>query len=300
MEWTPTARFESPGLDPLYLTPETGWFPQVLDLGTAVPREVVDPNPDADGEIDLTTLSGGRLVDLEVVTDSSLAGVSLWRMQQQLKAFADPSRRSTLVCVVEQVEDPETHELVDGPELRLIVRGARWNDQGIIMRPDGRIKAQFRCPSGLLELNEPITVTGNPGDLQAQGGMTFPLVFPLVFTSSTPSTNGVLASNPGNRKIWPTITLYGPMTDPVVINSTTGQALYFTGLTIATGDYIRIDGAAKTVTNSAGQDYYDTLDFTLGSEWWQLPPGDSRIFVVPDTWTTPPASFDVTFRPAWL
>lgn len=290
MAWWPTARFESDGLIPLELDPYTGWYPQKLTLGTAVPRVVADPVPDADGELDTTTLSGARLVDLELVVDSTVNGTSLWAMQQRLKTFTDPSRRSVLICTVEE----------NGPELRLVVRGERWDDQGLTMRGDGAIKAQFRCPSGLLELNEALTLTGNPGDLQVQGGMVFPLVFPLVFSSSTPSTNGVLVPNDGNRKIWPTITLYGPMTDPVVLNSTTGEALYFTGLTIATSDYIRIDGATKTIVNSAGQDYYDTLDFALGSTWWRLAPGDNRIFVVPDTWTTPPASFDVTWRPAWL
>lgn len=288
--WMPTARFEADDLDPLDLDPATGWFVQKLNLGTPVAREVVDPNPDSDGEIDTTTLTGGRLVDLEVIVDSRLAGTSLWAMHQRLKVFADVSRRSRLICVVEP----------DGPELQLTVRGANWTDQGLTLRPDGTIKAQWRCPSGLLEAAESVTVSGFPGELQAQGGMVFPLVFPLVFSSSTPSTNGVLATNAGNRKVWPTITLYGPMTDPVVLNSTTGEALYFVGLTIASGDYIRIDGAAKTVVNSAGQDYYDTIDFTLGSTWWRLAVGDNRIFVVPDTWTTPPAAFDVTWKPAWL
>jgi hypothetical protein len=58
----------------------------------------------------------------------------------------------------------------------------------------------------------------------------------------------------GNWQSLPIITLYGPATDPIITNQTTGEVLDFTGTTIASGDYYVIDCSygAKTVTDSLG------------------------------------------------
>lgn len=58
----------------------------------------------------------------------------------------------------------------------------------------------------------------------------------------------------GSFRTFPTVTIYGPITDPVVENLSTGETLDFTGITIASGDHYVIDTAygVKTVEDSSG------------------------------------------------
>lgn len=76
------------------------------------------------------------------------------------------------------------------------------------------------------------------------GGFVIPLTLPTTFTASSGGTSTV--TNNGDFYAYPKLRVYGPITNPNVINSTLGQRLVFSG-SIADGDYWEIDLFEKTV-----------------------------------------------------
>lgn len=67
-------------------------------------------------------------------------------------------------------------------------------------------------------------------------------------------TKSVAAVNEGDTPAYPTISLQGPLVDPVITNSTTGAEIDLTGLTIAAGESITVNlqGGNKTITDTTG------------------------------------------------
>lgn len=80
------------------------------------------------------------------------------------------------------------------------------------------------------------------------GGLVFPLVFPLKFGTGTSGGNLAL-QNTGTITTWPTWTITGPVTGPIITNVGTGEVLQFDPtFTIASGQTLIINTDAKTVT----------------------------------------------------
>lgn len=80
--------------------------------------------------------------------------------------------------------------------------------------------------------------------------------------------------NLGNFDAQPTITIAGPITNPVLLNNSTGESLSFTG-TIAAGDQYVIDTAARSAVNSAGANVFNKLN--VGSTWFGLGAGINNL-----------------------
>ena len=80
------------------------------------------------------------------------------------------------------------------------------------------------------------------------GGLTFPLVFPLLFGAG--SSGGEMAVvNTGTVTSWPTWTITGPVTGPTITNVDTGESLSFDPtFTVASGQTMTIDADSRTVT----------------------------------------------------
>lgn len=74
----------------------------------------------------------------------------------------------------------------------------------------------------------------------AGGAFSIPSVVPTFFGGSTIDTQQAIV-NAGTFKALPIIDIYGPITDPVIENVSTGLKLDFTGITINNGDYYTID-----------------------------------------------------------
>lgn len=84
----------------------------------------------------------------------------------------------------------------------------------------------------------------------AGAGMPFAIIFPLVFGTATGGT--VTALNNGNARSWPTITITGPIVNPVVGNQTTGRYLYFDSLSLAAGESLIITTAPNLRAATVG------------------------------------------------
>jgi hypothetical protein len=79
----------------------------------------------------------------------------------------------------------------------------------------------------------------------AGAGFVIPLTMPFTMTSSGGGT--LTYANNGSAPIRPVLRVYGPATNPVVTNVTSGERLSFTG-SIASGEFWEIDLFQRTVT----------------------------------------------------
>lgn len=104
------------------------------------------------------------------------------------------------------------------------------------------------------------------------GGATFPLEFPITFT--TQNTGTVNVNNSGNIATYPIITLSDLLTSPTITNVTTGE--YFQlNETFDVGDSVIINMKERTaVLNGVTSLLTDIVD---GSTWWSLNPGTSTV-----------------------
>ena len=80
-------------------------------------------------------------------------------------------------------------------------------------------------------------------------------------------------SNIGWATTYPTITINGPITNPIVGNSTTGNTLYFTG-TYSSSDSLVIDLYNQLITLNGAP----ARNLLISGTWFDAPPGNSNFF----------------------
>lgn len=88
------------------------------------------------------------------------------------------------------------------------------------------------------------------------------------------SPKSVTITNTGNYDASPRIRLIGPMTNPQIVNITTGKQMTING-TIASGHTLEIDVRRRTVLDDLGANRFDMMDVT--SDWVRLIPGTNGI-----------------------
>ena len=110
--------------------------------------------------------------------------------------------------------------------------------------------------------------------------LTLPVTLPIGFPGSAPPVaSAVTCVNEGTFETRPVITVTGPIGDPSIVNAVTGQAITFTGLSLAASDQLVIStDARQAYLNSV----YQPADVT--SAWWVMNPGPNQIFLTGDNW----------------
>lgn len=83
-------------------------------------------------------------------------------------------------------------------------------------------------------------------------------------------------TNLGNFPSRPRLVLAGPITNPMIVNTTNGKQMLFNGSLIA-GEVWTIDTAKMTVVDQTGANKFSALDVT--SDWIELASGDNTIQV---------------------
>lgn len=128
----------------------------------------------------------------------------------------------------------------------------------------------------------------------AGGGLNFDAV--ADFTFGAVSTGGTItAENAGTFGTPVTFRIDGPATDPRVENLTTGESLGL-DVTVADGDYLVIDTAARTVLLNGTASRYSSL--VSGSSFFDLEPGENELTFRAATTTT--ATLTAAWRSAWV
>lgn len=161
--------------------------------------------------------------------------------------------------------------------------------------PDEQTAGAFTAPSpykrpftvALRLLDPRIYQTPSVGPFQTSpvsgtiAGITPPIIPPITLTSQT--TGGSAAvTNLGTAETDPTIELYGPIVNPVIINSTTGHQLQLRNLQLdTTSNFVRLEFKTRQVFLEGVTLRPDLID-PINSTWWDagvpgLPPGTSTI-----------------------
>lgn len=108
-------------------------------------------------------------------------------------------------------------------------------------------------------------------------------------------------ANAGQVEAWPTWTITGPGSDPVLTNLTTGEALAFEGLDLAAGDVVTIDtgergATAKTIRNQQGANLWSYVP--IASEMWPLAVGANAVRVQMSG-TSGASAVQLAYRKRW-
>lgn len=103
---------------------------------------------------------------------------------------------------------------------------------------------------------DPTTTTLSFGISATGGALNIPLVVPMM-VGSAELNQTIAVSYGGTWDTYPVVTIYGPITNPVITNETTGDILDFTGTIIPNGDWYTIDtryGSKRVYRNGSLDD----------------------------------------------
>ena len=126
------------------------------------------------------------------------------------------------------------------------------------------------------------------------GGRTYNRTYNLTYAAG--GAGGTInATNAGNFPTRPTVRIDGPVTDPRIENVTAGKYLQFSGLTLASGEWLDIDFQNRTVLLNGTASRYNYLTST--SSFWELGPGNNQIYFTSGSAT---GTLTLTYRSAWL
>lgn len=103
-------------------------------------------------------------------------------------------------------------------------------------------------------------------------GRTYNKTFDYTYGGGSATVTTTI-QNIGWATTYPTITITGPITNPIVGNSTTGQTLYFTG-TYSALDVLEIDLYNQLITLNGAP----ARNLLISGEWFDAPPGNSEFF----------------------
>lgn len=112
-----------------------------------------------------------------------------------------------------------------------------------------KLAVSIRCPDPLFYNPTQASLTFS----LANDGTSVPTPVPTPVGASTINQQSTITYT-GSYHSLPVVRVFGPITDAVITNLTTGEKLDFTGVSIASGDYREIDCtySIKTVKDSAG------------------------------------------------
>jgi hypothetical protein len=254
-----------------------------LDLGYPTIRAVTVPISGAHGQTDTTQWFGDRAITAELTmperpwTDSAV---------DALAGLMDPSQR--LWLYVQRPNWPS--------ERRILIRPATFVCPPGLVR---KAQAGWIAPAGLLEAAAAVQVSLQPQQA-GTGGVAIPLAIPMVLSAGL-APGAALVNVDGNTNVPPTIDIYGPCSDPLVRCVTTGRQVSFAGFSIAAGDYLHVDMAARTVTlnGDPSQSRYNRRDLSTSS-WWSLPAGTGVQVAFSATGPSAPCQAVVSWRPRFI
>lgn len=228
-------------------------------------REEVLELPDRDGDY----LGGLRAAGLGLILSGKIIGLDrtdLRARERSLRAAVGSSPQTWQMRVTGRVGDPEDLIAAVRPS-----QGLRCADG---VEGPGRVKEwQVSLRSGAPVLYGANQLTASVLPMTGTSGLSFPLTFPLAFGAG--ASTSIQVTNAGDAPTPPALRVYGPITQPIIENLTTGQQIAVVG-SLGDGDWIDIDVATRRVTYASGASAYPLID-RAASSFWVLPPGASTI-----------------------
>jgi hypothetical protein len=279
-------RFEDDTLGAFTLDQSNGVRVESFDAALPSARTNTADRPNANGVDDLTRGYGARSVSMTLHV-FAVDGSTRQEILDRLAAYCSPARRPFLYVDLED----------SGDERRLRCRGTDLGHP-ITLPGYAAVQLALTAPDGYYEAAQTTTVEV-PAALPAEGGRTYPRTYPLTYRQ-IPLVGSVDAHNDGTEPTPPLYRLWGPCTDPALVNVDTGERITFAGLTLTDAQYAEVDPVAYTATlNGRSTDsLYGHVDL-LNTDWGYLAPGANRIRYAPATYSGN-ARAELVYRSAWL
>lgn len=231
-------------------------------------------------------LYGGRSVTitLDVLADTQAAfGVAVAALS---RAFAAPvDDPLPLSFTIPGVADGVAARVYVRPRKRALPIATSW------FQGTTRASVQLDAADPLLYSDSESSLT-IAAAVEA-GGRSYDRTYDMTYGSL--GTGGIgIVSNLGDTPAPVVLRIYGPIVDPRVTNTTTGQVLGLTA-TLGGGEFVDIDTADRTVLLGGTADRYSWL---TTPQWWDLQPGSNEISFTGSV--SSGATVQVTYRSAWI
>lgn len=280
-------RLEEPQLGTLELSVENGYRVRSIDLGYPAARAAVVNRVNAHGTDDATAFYGARVVALVVMVEPGV-GVTRRQAEDRLRAYASPARRPVLYFNDDDFEgEPDRLVRLRGDQLGTLLVNPYMNE----------VQVQWVAPSGVIEgaVEQVVDVSAVA---ESEAGRTYPRTYPITYPDIS-ARGAVDVANAGTEAAAPVFRLWGPCTDPSLVNVSTGESLTLEGLALTDTQYAEVDVEAATIRlqGLASQNLYPNL--SLDSALWWLQPGSNLVRYTPATYEAA-AHAEVIYRPAWL
>ena len=223
-------------------------------------------------------------------SDTSLAGASGvqfgpdFRSNKvfEIEAWGKAGTEEAAVALLDSLKRVWAAEPGDDPPLRFRPRGQATRvlfgrprdlevDYSLVRVGTAHVLATYASEDWLFYSDD--VLTGEITSMVSDSGTSFPLSFPTGFGGSG-STNTISVDNTGNARSYPTLTIYGPITNPKVENLSTGEFIQF-AVYLAQGEYLEINMRERTALLGGTASRRGTM--AVGSKWWSLLPGTNQL-----------------------
>ena len=267
---------------------DAGYGCSELNLGWPEAREETYPLPDRDGIADYTRLMGARVITAHITAWGE--GRTIDDITRRFAPFVVPAAR------------PQLHVVLDTPDNTYAERviGLRASAfSAPIMGPYHReITLGWAAPDPRLYAATPSQAIVLP-PMAINVGRTYDLRFDREYPEGYGGSGVVDVTNAGDVATWPTLRIYGPITDPRITNLYTDEALAF-NIVIAGGDYLVVNTAERAVylDDDPEADRYNNVDVAQ-TTWFPLRPGPNRLRLSGSAYATP-AQTQITWTDAYL
>lgn len=251
-------------------------------LDTADVRESPSDLVEGDGGIDGAAWLGRRSGTLQGILNPWLEMPGVNRAEARLKRAARALRADALLIWTPSGES-----------------GARM----LRVRRQGRVAISGRRPKQFqvsLSSRDPYVLSADeqsvdidPASIAGELGVSDPVTDPV--TSELNVAAQTLVTNLGDAPTWPRLRIVGPMTNPTLLNNTTGESFRL-NVTLTPTDILDIYPDRGGIVFNGGN-AYSLLDFPA-SRWWQLQPGANDVRVLPVAYSAG-ALVTVRWRHAW-
>jgi hypothetical protein len=147
-------------------------------------------------------------------------------------------------------------------------------------------------PYALASSESSVVITA--GAAAGEIGITNPITNPMSTTLSPTGQDFVI--NQGDAPTWPRFTITVPITNPQILNNTTGELLALS-YTLGPGEFFDVYPQTGRILLGGTSDRYSALDFA-NSTWWQLQPGQNDVRLLASSFSSP-AQVEVRWQDAY-
>lgn len=221
---------------------------------------------------------GGRFAKLKVTVKPTSPAADIAARQVLAAAWKPPTSGTSQL--VWQEADGVKYTLFGKPRLADTRGEYRMPSECRFIATDPRIYANTQS-------------TASTGLATSTGGLSFAASAPFVFgTSGSGST--MACTNAGTFAAPWTATFAGPLVAPTLTHVSSGKTLILSGASLAAGDSLVVDSAAKTILLNGTASRYSWL--AAGSQWFDLEPGANSVNL---TGASGAGTVTMTWRSAW-